>query len=100
MTALAPERYEGYLLKGINERHHGNIEDAIVYLGEAARRSDEVALPHLVLGRVLEEQGDTEGAMNAYAQAIRVEPENPDAQALYFDGQDRLLSAHPDASPE
>ncbi len=83
ITALAPDRYEGYMLKGLNERHHGNMDEAITYLEEAAGRSSDTAMPHLVLGRALEETGDEEGALEAYAAGLRVEPENGMAQALF-----------------
>ena len=53
VTALAPDRYEGYMLKGINERHHDNLGEAAMFLREAAERAGDSHLPHLVLGRVL-----------------------------------------------
>jgi len=96
VTALAPDRFEGYLLKGVNERHHGNLTEAKLYLEQSAQRCQDMALPYLVLGRVLEQLGDGAGALAAYEQAIRIEPDNPDAQALYFDGQERLLTQHPE----
>jgi tetratricopeptide (TPR) repeat protein len=75
VTALAPDRYEGYMLKGINERHHGNLGEASMFLREAAERAGDSHLPYLVLGRVLEQTGDVQGALDAYAQAIRVRPD-------------------------
>ena len=38
---------------------------------------------HLVLGRALEENGDIKGALGAYADALRAEPDNKDAQELF-----------------
>jgi tetratricopeptide (TPR) repeat protein len=83
VTALAPDRYEGYLLKGINERHHGNLGEATMLLREATNRAGDAPLPHLILGRVLEQTGDAQSALDAYAQAIRVYPDNAYAQALF-----------------
>jgi tetratricopeptide (TPR) repeat protein len=83
VTALAPDRYEGYMLKGINERHHGNLREAAMYLREAADRSHESALPHLILGRILEQVGEARGALEAYTEALRVDPDSTDAQVLF-----------------
>ena len=84
------------MLKGINERHHGNLDESAAFLRQAAARAESTALPHLVLGRVLEQLGDTEAALEAYAEAVRVDPDNADAEALFVDSQDRLLAQHPD----
>ncbi|MHC4775169.1 MAG: tetratricopeptide repeat protein, partial [Planctomycetota bacterium] len=83
VTALAPDRFEGYMLKGINERHHGNLREAAMFLRTAAERTRDTALPHMILGRVLEQTGDVQGALEAYAQATQVEPANTDAKALF-----------------
>ncbi|MHC4101368.1 MAG: tetratricopeptide repeat protein [Planctomycetota bacterium] len=90
VTALAPDRYEGYMLKGINERHHDNLPEAAMYLREAAERAGDSHLPHLVLGRVLEQTGDVQGALDAYAEAIRVRPDATEAQALFAELSGRL----------
>ena len=83
IIALAPHRYEGYMLKGIYEQHKGNFEQATGLLRRAAGLAPSAAIPHLVLGRTLEEAGDVEGALRAYTEALRAEPENADAQALF-----------------
>lgn len=92
VAALAPERFEGYLLKGVNERHHDNTEEAIQFLREATKRADGDSLPYLVLGRVLDESGDAAGALEAYTAAVQVEPSSGDAQALLADLQERELA--------
>lgn len=83
IIALAPRRYEGYMFKGIFERYKGNLGQATQLLRQAASLAPSAALPHLVLGRTLEEVGDVEGALRAYTEALRAEPENADAQALF-----------------
>lgn len=83
IVALAPHRYEGYMLKGIFEREKGNLEQATSLLRQSAALSSNVALPHLVLGRALEDNGDIKGALGAYADALRAEPDNKDAQSLF-----------------
>ena len=85
LTALAPERYEGYLLKGINEHHHGNLAEAIMLFQQAVARAQDTVLPHLALGRVFEETGDPESARDAYEVALSLDPHNADAQTLLAD---------------
>ncbi|UCD74988.1 MAG: tetratricopeptide repeat protein [Phycisphaerales bacterium] len=82
IIAIAPDRYEGYLLKGVYERETGNDQEALRLFREAASRSPHAALPHLMLGRMLENTGDLEGAVTAYAHAARIETNNTDAQVL------------------
>ena len=83
IVALAPHRYEGYMLKGIYEREKGNLNQAASLLRQSAALSSDVALPHMVLGRTLEENGDVKGALGAYADALRAEPDNEAAQQLF-----------------
>jgi len=97
IIALAPQRYEGYMLKGIYEQHKGNFEQATGLLRQAAGLAPTAALPHLVLGRTLEEAGDVEGARRAYTEALRAEPESADAQALF---QGLSLAPRPSGSFE
>jgi tetratricopeptide (TPR) repeat protein len=93
--ALAPDRFEGYMLKGVNERHHGRIDQASSLFQQAAQRSDRVAIPHLLLGRTLEEQGNEPGALAAYAAAVRSDPASNEAQMLLdrLAGGSRVTSA-------
>ena len=59
----------------------------------------DTALPQLVLGRVLDEAGDREGALAAVRRAIQAEPENGDANLMYVElSQDHTLVTVP--SPE
>lgn len=83
IVSLAPQRYEGYMLKGIYEREKGNLDQATLFLRQSAALSNNVALPHLVLGRTLEENGDVKGALGAYADALRAEPDSKAAQELF-----------------
>lgn len=83
IVALAPHRYEGYMLKGIYEREKGNLDQATSLLRQSAALSNSIALPHMVLGRTLEENGDVKGALGAYADALRADPENQAAKELF-----------------
>ncbi len=100
LTALVPERYEGYLLKAVNERHHGNLREAVALLRESARRSPDEALPHLLLGRVLEEAGQPEEALRAYARALELEPDDRETHDLHRRLSRELLVAGPAAEDD
>jgi tetratricopeptide (TPR) repeat protein len=82
VMAVAPERFEGYMLKGVNERHHGNLDEAIILFQQAASRAPDVAMPHVLLGLVLEQKGQLESALAAYDQAIQIDPGNQEAMSL------------------
>jgi predicted Zn-dependent protease len=90
VTSLAPDRYEGFMLKGINERHHGNFAEAVRLLTEAIQRAGGAPLPYLILGRVLEQTGDAQGALDAYAEAMRVRPDSDHARMLFIELSERL----------
>jgi tetratricopeptide (TPR) repeat protein len=82
LIALAPDRYEGYMFKGLNERQKGNIDEAVKLFQKAAQCSTDLAMPHLLLGQSLEQSGDLEGAFAAYQAASQVEPNSPEAREL------------------
>jgi tetratricopeptide (TPR) repeat protein len=94
-TALAPDRFEGYLLKGVNERHHGKLDEAIMFLRQAADRAVTTPLPLLLLGRVHAENGDRQSALDAYAAALRIDPEDETAKLLWSNSQEQILLARP-----
>ncbi|MBT8485405.1 MAG: tetratricopeptide repeat protein [Phycisphaerales bacterium] len=79
---LAPDRFEGYMLKGLFERHRGRLDQAIEQLENAAQRSLSSALPHMLLGQTLEDAGRQESALAIYGHACRIEPANSDAEML------------------
>jgi len=95
ITALAPERYEGYMLGAMHEFAQGDLNVALSLIEQAAERAPNIALPHLILGRFLEKSGDVNGAYEAYASALRAEPGNTDAQRQLarLDGSGSLASA-------
>lgn len=83
VIALAPDRHEGYMLKGINELHNGNNREAIGLFQQAADRAGNAAMPHLLLGQALEGTGDFGGALNAYGRAAKLQPGNAEAQSRF-----------------
>lgn len=83
LIALTPNRYEGYMLRGINERSKNNLNEAIRLFRQAAERAPDTALPHLLLGQSLEQAGDVNNAALAYDMARQVEPNSAEANALF-----------------
>jgi tetratricopeptide (TPR) repeat protein len=93
ILSLTPDRYEGWMLKGINEQQKNNTETAIKLFREASRRATDAALPHMLLGKALEESGDVTGALQAYRDAVTVEPDNADARNLLQHAQGLRLTS-------
>lgn len=82
MMAIAPERYEGYLFRAVNEKHKGNQAQAVELFREACNRAGGVTLPFLMLGQALEQSGDVTGARTAYNDALQTDPDSAEAKAL------------------
>jgi Flp pilus assembly protein TadD len=82
LIALAPDQHEGYMFKAVNERQKGNLTEAIALFRQAADRAPTSALPHLLLGRALEEAGDREAAILAFNDALAAEPQSAEAAEL------------------
>lgn len=76
VVALAPERFEGYLFKGLYEQEQGNQDASTAAFAEAASRADDAAWPHILLGMSLEESGRVDQARLAYGRALRIQPSN------------------------
>lgn len=69
----------------------GRLDEAEAHLRDLARRMPEASYLHSLLGRVLAERGD-ERATAEFAEAIRLDPENPEALREYA----RYLAARDD----
>ena len=69
----------------------GRLDEAEAHLRDLARRMPEASYLHSLLGRVLAERGD-ERATAEFAEAIRLDPENPEALREYA----RYLAARED----
>jgi Flp pilus assembly protein TadD len=82
VIALDPHRYEGYMLKALNEDHHGNKVNALRLMKQATDRSPDEAMPYLLLGRMFEQGGQQKRARIAYLKALQVEPDNAEARLL------------------
>lgn len=82
VTALAPERHEGYILVGRIEQRAGRADKAVAAFEKASRLAPDSALPHLLKGLTFEQSGDTGAAAEAYQAALRIEPSDPRAKRL------------------
>jgi tetratricopeptide (TPR) repeat protein len=95
VISLAPDRYEGYLLKGVYEREAGRMAQAVDLFREATSMAPDVVLPQLMLGSALEESGDTTAALAAYSHAVRLAPEHREARMMYDSLEQRVHAVVP-----
>jgi tetratricopeptide (TPR) repeat protein len=91
--SIAPDRFEGYMFKGLYEQAKGRQEQAIDLFREAAERAPRSLAPHLLLGRALENAGEPQRALEAYARALDIRPEDEEANALYRTVERRIRLA-------
>ena len=82
VTVLAPERHEGYLLRGMIEQRAGRYEAAVAQFELAAQKAPASAAPLLLKGVAMEKMGDRAGAAEAYRQALKVAPDDPRAMKM------------------
>lgn len=83
LVNLTPNRYEGYLLKGVYEKNVGDRSEAIRQLRAAGQRATNDALPHVLLGLILEDTGFMSEALTAYRQALAIDPDNAEASQFF-----------------
>lgn len=83
IISLAPNRFEGYALRGIYFRDNGRLSDAENLLRQAANRSPNNALPHLLLAQVLEQSDRHEEALMLYGKVVSMFPNNREAFMLF-----------------
>jgi tetratricopeptide (TPR) repeat protein len=62
LIARAPDRFEGYLYRGLAAMHRQDMRDAIRFFRKATDRSDASPVPFLLLGRAYEQAGQDEQA--------------------------------------
>jgi tetratricopeptide (TPR) repeat protein len=79
---LAPDRHEGYVLRAAYEFEQGKVSQAERLLGDALQRSPDNALTHLMLGRLLEDRGEVQLAIEHYRAALAMQPHSPEAARL------------------
>jgi tetratricopeptide (TPR) repeat protein len=82
LVAMAPERFEGYLLCAVRAQMRGDRQTEVTQLREACARAKEEALPHLMLGQAMAKGGDPARAREAYIAALRADPAHDGARQL------------------
>ncbi|MCZ6836425.1 MAG: tetratricopeptide repeat protein [Planctomycetota bacterium] len=90
LVSLSPGRHEGYLLLGVSEKNAGDRSEAIRQLRAACDRSHQDAMPHMLLGLILEDTGFMREALAAYGKALEIEPGNAEATRFYSQLQDTI----------
>ncbi len=80
--AVAPRRYEGYLLAGMVAQNRGQLEEALKALDRAAELAPQAASPLILRGLALEQAGRDTAAAQSYAQALQRQPEDAQARQL------------------
>lgn len=81
IIALSPLRPDGYVLKALHQQRTGDLagaRESILRALELSRGSDSLVL----LGMIEEDLGNAQGAHEAYAEALRVDPRHPNAARL------------------
>jgi tetratricopeptide (TPR) repeat protein len=81
-TALAPKRHEGYLLTGMVWQKRGRTDEAVRNFDRAAELAPTVSEPVILRGIALQQAGKTAAAAEAYAEALRRQPNDARAQSL------------------
>lgn len=79
---LRPDRYEGYLLRGMLTQKAGNLGEAQAYFARAGELVPQNPLPLILSGMGLEKAGQPRAAADAYTAALRVAPEDMRARQL------------------
>lgn len=93
--ALAPNRFEGYILKSLYEQHAGRTGESLSLLKTAVELADDSTLPLLMYGRSLEQAGESREALVAYSRVLQQDPANADALMLYERLNQQMLSSVP-----
>jgi len=82
VRALAPHRYEGYLLAGLVWQKRQRADRALKMFEQAAQMSPDYAEPMILQGIILEQTGQVKAAAKAYTKALRRQPDDLRAKRL------------------
>ena len=79
---MAPNRYEGHVLKGMAMQALDKPAQALVCFDRATTLAPGSALPHILKGMLLEKAGNVPAAAECYRTALRVDPNDPRGKRL------------------
>jgi len=87
-----PDRYEGYILRGLSLENDGQYDKAMSDYYSATKLNISSAEPWLLLGRMLEQTGQYNEAKIAYDKALIIDPESRYARELLsmIEGRERI----------
>ncbi len=81
-TALAPQRFEGYVFRAAFYRLEGKTEQALSSIDEAVARADHESLPFVIKAAMLNEAGRVAEARQTLELAIQRNPSDRAPQAM------------------
>lgn len=96
----SPERYEGYMLRAMWQRHEGDLNSALQSLETACVWRGEETAPLMLRGIVAQEAGNLELARECFAQASQADPENVTASRLLAVVESRIQATSVATVPE
>jgi tetratricopeptide (TPR) repeat protein len=82
VAALTPKSHEGPLLLGLVCQKRGQIDEALRQFDRAAELAPAQTAPLILRGMVLEQAGRRAEAAQAYAQALKRQPDDAQARQL------------------
>ncbi len=82
LVATAPERYEGHFFRAMYYKLEGNLPSALDAAEAAVTRAAADCNPLILKGLILQQQGQEDAAQQAFAAAIKLEPERAAARQL------------------
>lgn len=83
VLALAPDRFEGWMLRAMLFRLEDNNQQALQAVEEAIARTTADATPFVLAAMVLDDLGRTEDALLALEEALNRDPNNRAARSLF-----------------
>lgn len=96
VTAMAPDRPEGYMLKAMFCRQDNRLNDALAAAEVATTKAGKNSAPFVLKAIIQQDLGQVAEARTTLVQAQQVDPQNPQAGAL-LQSIDRNYATHPDA---
>lgn len=82
LLQLAPDKAEGYLLKGRIQERQGDLDGTVISLKAAIFWNPKLVPAHVLLARIYTQQKNVPLAKQHLSQALAISPEDRDALAL------------------
>jgi tetratricopeptide (TPR) repeat protein len=82
VTAIAPDRPEGYMLKAMYCKQDNRLDDAIAAVDMAVARAGKDASPYILKAMIQQDQSKFGEARDSLAHALQIDPNNGQARSL------------------